>query len=1079
MASDALTTKAPRSSTHSTPPGHAHSSWLDWAIQAATDTQLQCMLKDPQLQPFLRPFKKGPTSTSQPAQLVRRYMLQLTHGCKSRVCSVAFCKNNPRFSALEEDAGAHLDVLAMELARLAVTNSLGGLRPHKESEINFVGIQKRQGRQHRLPLDQVTAFPSYCGSGSKHRGPKPITMGESQACLAELELTLHEHMVLDGTGSPSIAAIQINNHTIKAITHTPTLLRNTLETVFGSPHLLSQSFLQHDSDSTCAWAHACPFGVDVAMAVEFFDTLFGFEQSRGGDNVLVTCLALRRCLAAVDIKVAGLLDKPLGDRVVDHIARILAIASLFLATNFGFDSSDSNSKMSHCVSVHEVRALQLHTAKLMLQITFFATQEAESTQKRPGHMHQEEAVDLGWFAAFARDSWMRREWARWWARVPAAVVKQWIGVLEGDAFDSTQLLRSGITSDHAIATQISQDPVRWVGSLELLRLLSDSNDQLLNFKLDFCTRLNSLAQAQMHVCSNGNCTGDFDLYCQQEDGVWPVEFCSSRILGCFESWPQIWRWMANMRYRSDPDSDHELSMVAFDEHNLFSPLLYPFLYNTERKMWFVTGESYRQMSTRSVYARDRHAGLLQTQKLLNTDLYAESQVRPGTEPEWPLLSLHAREVGDAVNPFFLLDIRRSHLLHDAMSTVSEQLRRTKFVLKARFVLGGELGVDMGGVQKELFAQLVPELVGPQLGLFVFANNNNGGEDFLWPNPASPYMLKDFEMVGVILGIAFYNGIPLDGSVAPLAPLLVSQLAFHSEQPCGWPLSVLMARVGSTFPALVAGLQKLLDWDETQGPVEDVFCRTFDITVPDPLLVWMRRRDAAVLGETLDGYAVDDIGQDTYAKEEVGAGIDKRLGAPYARLPCPVDTDEARGTATFPLVTDGSSIQVTSANRRQYVRRYLEFVGYEHPFAQISALRRGFQLAADGSVYRMMRASELVEQLCHTDLPIEADALMQHAGYADGYTVEHPAAKRFWSIVRSFDQATLRKLLAFVTASERVPFGGYERITFVLQRNGPDTERLPAAITCFGRLLLPEYATKHKMRKKLVTAIENSSGFGLI
>ena len=73
----------------------------------------------------------------------------------------------------------------------------------------------------------------------------------------------------------------------------------------------------------------------------------------------------------------------------------------------------------------------------------------------------------------------------------------------------------------------------------------------------------------------------------------------------------------------------------------------------------------------------------------------------------------------------------------------------------------------------------------------------------------------------------------------------------------------------------------------------------------------------------------------------------------------------------------------------------------------------------------------------------------------------------------------RMLLEFVTASDRVPLKGLASLTFVIQRNGPDTDRLPSALTCFGRLLLPEYSSKEKLRERLATAIENAKGFGLV
>jgi hypothetical protein len=73
----------------------------------------------------------------------------------------------------------------------------------------------------------------------------------------------------------------------------------------------------------------------------------------------------------------------------------------------------------------------------------------------------------------------------------------------------------------------------------------------------------------------------------------------------------------------------------------------------------------------------------------------------------------------------------------------------------------------------------------------------------------------------------------------------------------------------------------------------------------------------------------------------------------------------------------------------------------------------------------------------------------------------------------------RNLLEFVTASDRVPLNGLGELIFVIQRNGPDTDRLPSALICFGRLLLPEYSTKEKLENRLITAIENAKGFGLV
>ncbi len=63
----------------------------------------------------------------------------------------------------------------------------------------------------------------------------------------------------------------------------------------------------------------------------------------------------------------------------------------------------------------------------------------------------------------------------------------------------------------------------------------------------------------------------------------------------------------------------------------------------------------------------------------------------------------------------------------------------------------------------------------------------------------------------------------------------------------------------------------------------------------------------------------------------------------------------------------------------------------------------------------------------------------------------------WDIVHEvFDDAKRRRLLFFVTGSDRAPIKGLGALALTVSRNGPDSPRLPTAHTCFNHLLLPEY-----------------------
>jgi hypothetical protein len=63
-------------------------------------------------------------------------------------------------------------------------------------------------------------------------------------------------------------------------------------------------------------------------------------------------------------------------------------------------------------------------------------------------------------------------------------------------------------------------------------------------------------------------------------------------------------------------------------------------------------------------------------------------------------------------------------------------------------------------------------------------------------------------------------------------------------------------------------------------------------------------------------------------------------------------------------------------------------------------------------------------------------------------------------------------------NHRAPIGGLGALKCVIQRDGPDSNKLPTSHTCFNTLLLPEYGTKAKMLHRIQLAVMNAEGFGL-
>jgi ubiquitin-protein ligase E3 A len=80
--------------------------------------------------------------------------------------------------------------------------------------------------------------------------------------------------------------------------------------------------------------------------------------------------------------------------------------------------------------------------------------------------------------------------------------------------------------------------------------------------------------------------------------------------------------------------------------------------------------------------------------------------------------------------------------------------------------------------------------------------------------------------------------------------------------------------------------------------------------------------------------------------------------------------------------------------------------------------------------------------------------------------------------RSWPAAACRSSGCACAGSDRAPIGGLGNMKCIIQRDGPDSDKLPTSHTCFNTLLLPEYASREKMLNRLKLAIMNAEGFGL-
>lgn len=171
-------------------------------------------------------------------------------------------------------------------------------------------------------------------------------------------------------------------------------------------------------------------------------------------------------------------------------------------------------------------------------------------------------------------------------------------------------------------------------------------------------------------------------------------------------------------------------------------------------------------------------------------------------------------------------------------------------------------------------------------------------------------------------------------------------------------------------------------------------------------------------------------------------------------------------------------QVDNSNVNQFVDEYITYALHTAVEPCFKAFVKGVRFMLSQDILDLVSTQELKIFTEGTN-NIEVSELQRHTTYLDGFTPISPTIQYFWQILHEFSQTQLENFLEFVTGSRRVPIGGIQEFEFTIQHNGVDNTKLPTASVCFFRLFLPVYKSKKELKDRLLIAIENSTGFGLV
>jgi E3 ubiquitin-protein ligase HECTD2 len=296
--------------------------------------------------------------------------------------------------------------------------------------------------------------------------------------------------------------------------------------------------------------------------------------------------------------------------------------------------------------------------------------------------------------------------------------------------------------------------------------------------------------------------------------------------------------------------------------------------------------------------------------------------------------------------------------------------------------------------------------------------------FCYFNPNSFETTDQFFLVGVVLGLAIYNSTILDVALPPFAfrkllaagPPTAPGATSHAKPSMTYALEDL----AEYRPALARGLQQLLNYD---GDVESTYCRDF---VAD----------------------IERYGQMTQV----------------------------------PLCPDGENRAVTNANRREFVDLYVRYLLDTAVTRQFEPFKRGFFTVCAGNALSLFRPEEIELLIRGSDEPLDI-ASLQAVSVCENWPVPNaadtePVVQWFWQSFKIANPKDQRKLLSFITGSDRIPAMGATNLVIKLSCLGDDCLRFPVARTCFNMLSLYRYSSRQKLESMLWRAVTESEGFGL-
>lgn len=171
------------------------------------------------------------------------------------------------------------------------------------------------------------------------------------------------------------------------------------------------------------------------------------------------------------------------------------------------------------------------------------------------------------------------------------------------------------------------------------------------------------------------------------------------------------------------------------------------------------------------------------------------------------------------NLYLQIQLRRQHILEDTLTQLSKGSNKSNLRKQLKITFAGEPGVDEGGVKKEFFTLLIQQLFDPNFGMFIEKNGR-----FLWFQSDSFECSLNFELIGLLLGLALYNEVILSLKF-PMA--VYKKLITAGSNKCMVSDQLTLEDLAEIDPDIFTTLNNLLTKDWTDKETGFLFVLSYE------------------------------------------------------------------------------------------------------------------------------------------------------------------------------------------------------------------------------------------------------------